>query len=288
MKRTLAIVLALVLGLTMFGIGAAATPAIEADVVLMALTRTESDAAFDQSRTFNATGGVFQDSSNFSAWNNNWRIMIGYEGTERAPIVINNSAVIGNATGGHGFRSVGPAAVDAGITVDTATAFQIRFETTGYENIRFSARQRSTGSGPQQFALAYSLNGPTGPFTPIANSTTGNVQSPSGFRDNAYTDFDFAAANTFTNFVLPATVADQAAVYLRVYMVNSTLEDRANGNTSINDIVVIGDEIYQEVLPGNDDGNCIWLTVLTIGGIILLVIVNGLAIFHFVRIVANV
>lgn len=284
MKRTLSILLALALSITMFGIGAVATEPVEADVVLMALTRTASNAAFDQNRTFNADSGVFAASSNLTAWNNNTQIMIGYDGTERTPIVINNAAVTGNTTDGNGWRSVSSAAIDAGITVNTATAFQIRFETTGYENIRFSARQRSTGSGPQQFALAYSLNGPTGPFTPIANSTTGNVQSPSAFRDNAYTDFDFAAANTFTNFVLPATVADQAAVYLRVYLVNSTLEDRANGNTSINDIVVIGDEMPVEPSTSSN----IWLTILAIVGVALLVFINVFAIFHFVRIVANV
>ncbi|MCL2195249.1 MAG: CotH kinase family protein, partial [Oscillospiraceae bacterium] len=232
--------MAMVLVFSTFAIAAAATTADTTDIVLMTLTRTESTAAATNNQ-FDADGGLFAAQAHLTAWNNNEQIAIGYDGRVRAPIVINNDAVNNNTVGGNGWRSVGPAEIDEGITVDTATAFQLRFETTAHENIRFTARQRSTGSGPQFFALAYSLGGATGPFTPIADTITANVQSPQGFRDNAYTDFDFAGANTFTNVALPTTLANQSVVYLRVYMINSTLGDRANGNTSINDIVVIGD-----------------------------------------------
>ncbi|MCL2194952.1 MAG: hypothetical protein FWB76_03275 [Oscillospiraceae bacterium] len=248
MKRILAIAMVVLLGVGIFVIGTAASPDnLATDVVLMALTRTGSYEVPDGANQFNADSGLFAAVSNLTAWNNNAQIAIGDPGNARAPIAIHNANVVGNAVGDNGFRSVGPMPIDDDVTVDTATAFQIRFETTDHENIRFTARQRSTGSGPQYFALAYRV-GSAGSFTAIAGTETGNVQSPSGFRDNAYTDFDFPGANTFTAFVLPAAVEDQAVVYLRVYMVNSTLADRTNGNTSINNIVIIGDEMADDLV----------------------------------------
>lgn len=209
--------------------------AIEQDTLLMSLTRVEENAAPNQANSFMADEGFFASSSYLTAWNNNQQITIGYQGTARAPIVINNAAVNNNTADGDGWRSVGSADIDYGITIETATAFQIRFETTGFENIRFSAAQSSTGSGPEFFALAYSIDGPTGPFTPIPNTSI-TVSRGGG---NNYA----ALSQTFNQVVLPYAVTNQSEVYLRIYMVDSTLANRANGNTSINDIKIIGDVI---------------------------------------------
>ena len=46
------------------------------------------------------------------------------------------------------------------------------------------------------------------------------------------------------------------------------------------------DEALAAVLAGNS-GSCIWLNLLAIGGIVLLSLVSGFAIFRFVRILAN-
>jgi len=211
----------------------AAAEAAQHDIPLMSLCRTQANAVPDSGRQFDADDGVFAGVSTLTAWNNNEQIVIGYQGSNRTPIVINNAAVNNNPAGGNGWRSVGPAAIDAGITVDTATAFQIKFETTGYENIRFSAAQKSTGSGPLSFALAYSVGSETGPFTAI----------PDSGRDVTRVSNDTYAALTpsYAAFELPAALEDQGEVYLRLYLADCALTDRANGNTSINDIEILGD-----------------------------------------------
>jgi predicted phosphodiesterase len=199
--------------------------AAETDEVLMSLTRTAANATADAGNRFNADAGVFADISNLTAWNNNEQKAIGYQGTNRTPIVFNNAAA-------GAWRSVGSASVDAGVTVDTASAFQIKFETTGYESIRFSCTQKSTGSGPESFALAYSIGIPTGPYTIIPESKHKNV--------TASNDTYAALAPSYVDFELPAEMADQSEVYLRVYMVDSALSNRSNGNTSINNIEIVG------------------------------------------------
>ena len=199
---------------------------VELDVVLMSLTRTAANALADPGNQFDADYGVFADESNLTAWNNNTQRVIGYQGSNRTPIVFNNAAA-------GAWQSVGTAAVDAGITVDTASAFQIKFETTGYENIRFSARQKSTGSGPESFMLAYSIESPTGPYIVIPDSRNDNVRVGN--------DTYAALQHSYVDFELPAELDNQTVVYLRVFMVDSALSNRSNGNTSINDIVIIGD-----------------------------------------------
>ena len=214
----------------------------ELDVVLMELVEMENDVAAEDNQ-FIATGGFFREVSNLTAWSGNEQRNIGFRGTVRAPIVLNNF--------GAGWRSVNPSVsaghLDFGVTVDTATAFQIRFETTGHENIRFSARQRSTGSGPDFFALAYRV-GSDGGFTSIANTTNSvSLQETTGFRTNSYEDLDWPGSQTFNEFRLPPEIENESVVYLRVYMresaIASTNNARTRGNTSINDIIIIGDEI---------------------------------------------
>ena len=226
-KKTLSFMLMLVMIFSMMTPLASAAEFLgaESDVVLMSLTRTAANAAADEGNQFNADSGVFADVSNLTAWNNNEQKVIGYQGSNRTPIVFNNAAA-------GAWQSVGPAAVDAGVTVDTASAFQIKFETTGYENIRLSASQKSTGSGPESFALAYSIGNPTGPYTAIADSQHKN--------STASNDTYAALQLSYVGFVLPAELADQTEVYLRVYMVESALSNRSNGNTSINDIEIVG------------------------------------------------
>ncbi|MCL2842386.1 MAG: putative Ig domain-containing protein, partial [Oscillospiraceae bacterium] len=201
--------------------------------VLVLLTQPVNIEA-EAGNRFNATGGYFMDVSHLTAWDNNVQRTIGSMGTqERTPIVFNNGATE------RGWQSVGDTVGGTDITVDTATAWQLRFETTGFENIRFSTQQKSTGSGPNEFALAYSLNGPNGPFIMIPDS----VAQPLRASDNSFEVFENPLTRTYVEFALPDTVANQGAVYLRIFGHNFTMEDRLNGNTSINHIVVIGDAI---------------------------------------------
>ena len=213
------------------------TPPEGIDVTLMSLTRPENiaaDVVHENWTQFNADSGVFAAVSHLTGWDNGIRQRIGPTGSAaRTPIVFNN----GETAGARGWHGVGPAAADAGITIETATAWQVRFETTGYENIRFSAQQKSTGSGPDSFALAYSLTGPTGPFIAIPNSAA----QPLRIGNDTFEVFEDPRTHTYVEFALPAAVADQGAVYLRVYCYDLQITNRPNGNTSINNIVVIGD-----------------------------------------------
>ena len=222
---SLVLQISLIFGMLTPSVGLVAQTVEETDVVLMSLTRTAVNATADAGNQFNADYGIYADAASLTAWTNNEQKVIGYLGTNRTPIVFNNSEA-------GAWRSVGPADVDAGVTIDTASAFQIKFETTGYESILFSCSQKSTGSGPEFFALAYSIGNPTGPYTAIDDSK--KVIYRTG--DDTYA----ALQPSYVNFPLPEELNDQEEVYLRVYMVDSTLSNRSNGNTSINDIVIIG------------------------------------------------
>lgn len=182
---------------------------------------------------FAATSGVFQEYGRLTAWSGNVQRLIGANGTQRTPVVFNHRSIPG------GWRSAGSAVIDYGVTIDTASAFQIEFRTTGYENIRFSCAQKSTGSGPEAFRIAYSIGSPEEPFIDIAGS---GMVAPKEAANNTYA----ALHPTYIDFTLPAEIENQDTVYLRVYLVNSTYDSisgRKNGNTSINDISIVGDSI---------------------------------------------
>jgi hypothetical protein len=200
----------------------------------MALTRPTATAAEPGNR-FNADSGIYASESNLTAWDNNTQIVIG--GTGRTPIVINNGSLAAASTNWQAASVSG---------VDNASAFEIKFRTTGHKDIRFSASQKSTGSGPDTFKLAYRI-GPTGPFIPIDNSTV----TPPRLSNDTYS----ALGKTYDGFLLPAALNDQDEVYIRVYFDGITNLGR-NGNTSINDIVIkgvaLGDD---EPVYGDVDGD---------------------------------
>ena len=121
-------------------------------------------------------------------------------------------------------------------------------DTTGFENITFSAYQSSTDAAPRDWRIAYRI-GSTGDFTAI-----GDVASLSLPRD--------VLRPTFANIQLPAAVNNQQNVYLKIFVAsNITLDERpANlgngGNTSINNIIIRGDEI-----GGNNETPQYWIDV---------------------------
>jgi len=203
------------------------------DIVLVEIARTENLAAADINNSFLATGGYFRGVSNLTAWSEDVQRVIGTVGTTaRAPMVFNNFP--------DGWRAVNHTNANLRVSdIGDASAFQIRFATEGFENIRFSARQRSTGSGPDLFSLAFRV-GSTGDWISVADTLTTNRQSPEGYRNDNMTGFDWDGSQSFDEFVLPADVADNAVVYLRLYMRNATVAI-TGGNTSINDIVILGD-----------------------------------------------
>ncbi|WP_372632309.1 choice-of-anchor I family protein [Cohnella sp.] len=215
---------------------ATAGGAVNTELMGLKVEANNAAAAFDYevipgTSHFTATGGLYPDNFKLTAWSENQQVLIGYAGSNRTPVVLNNGSLSAN-----GWQSADSAMVDADASVANASAFQIQFKTAGYENIKFSSSQKSTKSGPESFALAYSIGNPTGPFTPIAGS---KINAPKEAATDAYSDL----RPVYTDFSLPAELNDKDEVYLRVYLVDSAISGTKNGNTSINDIVITGDAI---------------------------------------------
>ena len=201
------------------------TAATGKDVTLMSLTRTAAASA-DSGNQFNADSGVYASVSTLTAWSNSVQVDIG--GTGRTPVVIN-----------HGGRKWQTAQEDG---INNASAFQIKFKTVDYENIRFSCRQKSTASGPDFFSLAYRI-GAQGGFTAIPGSYAGSVNI-TGSSNDTYSAYDDPVKNTtstYTSFVLPVEMEDEDEVYLRIYVDGPTSVGAGSGNTSINNILITGD-----------------------------------------------
>gem|GEM_PF-3488190 len=225
-KKLLSLILAITFMLPLVQTGAA-TSGLATGELLMSLTRENpgDTNAGVENRILADTGF----SGELTAWNNNEQVIIGIgTATNRTPIAINNNQTL--ATLGWYPVSVGD--------IDTATAFQIKFSTTGYEDIRFSATQKSTGSGPDEFVLAYSLDGIS--FTEIADSRTGTgaIGAVPRVSNDTYT----ALQQTYYKFELPAVFDDQAEIFLRVCF-DGKDDLGANGNTSINDIRITSGDI---------------------------------------------
>ena len=188
-------------------------------VLLVALKRESATVMADPGNKFNADEGIYADVSELTAWDNNQQIVIGSNGsTERTPIVINNAETV-TTNGWQPANEVG---------IDDATAFQLKFSTKGHEDITFSCTQKSTGSGPDTFRLAYRI-GSTGSFTPVENSLVHPVRVSNDSYD--------ALQPTYDEFSLPITMSNQDVVYLRIYFDGANGLGR-NGNTSINDIKI--------------------------------------------------
>lgn len=122
------------------------------------------------------------------------------------------------------------------ITANNSAGWIITLNTLGYKNIKFTAEQASSTSGPGEFKLAYRL-GTTGDWT-----TFGGTGKVSALSDDGYT------ALTFNNIVLPPAMEGRTLVQLKVYISSDVARIGGvspfaanNGNTSINKITFVGD-----------------------------------------------
>jgi len=127
-----------------------------------------------------------------------------------------------------------PLPAGTGVTVQNSAAWIITLNTTGYENIRFSAEQASSNNGPGEFGLAWRV-GTAGNWTLIPNAEVVYTDLPQG-------DTFF---QTFHNLALPSGVENQAVVQIRVWISSDVNRQGATlgtgtGNTSINNIVFAG------------------------------------------------
>jgi alpha-tubulin suppressor-like RCC1 family protein len=231
-KRVLSLALTLVMVLAPTPVPS--TTAVLPQHVLFSLNRTANTVA-DAGNRFDALSQVSAD-AHLTAWDNNRQVSIGSSGSDtRTPIVFNNGSLAGTAPD-NGWKAASV------FGVDNASAFELKFSTEFSSNIHFSCLQKSTGSGPDTFKLAYRI-GPSGAFTPIKNSTV----TPVRVGNDTYS----ALAQTYNGFILPAAMNNQNEVYLRVYFDGLTTLGR-NGNTSINNIVIRGNMPFEDCTAGCD------------------------------------
>jgi hypothetical protein len=127
----------------------------------------------------------------------------------------------------------------AGLAWTVGDGWEIKFSAAGYENLKFSAKQKATASGPAQFNLEYKI-GAAGSYSQIPSSDVIAV----GVGD----DTDAALQTTYNEFSLPSALNDKSEVYIKVTLRNkltaggSILND-GNGNTAINNIKIEGDTL---------------------------------------------
>ncbi|WP_108530517.1 Ig-like domain-containing protein [Paenibacillus elgii] len=137
-----------------------------------------------------------------------------------------------------GFTSGGPGSVQ----VDSANNWTVQgywkasFATNGYSNITISSKQYSSGTGPKNFKLQYSLDGSTWKDVAGGAITVGNATWAGGVLDKVQ---------------LPADANDQSLLYVKWLLVNdesarngtgSYTNDKiaATGTSRIADVVVEG------------------------------------------------
>jgi len=127
---------------------------------------------------------------------------------------------------------------DGSLTLENSAGWVITLNTTGYENIAFSAYQSSSNNGPRDFRLAYRL-GTSGTWTVFGGGGTVTAMGDSP---------GFDMGRTFDNVPLPATVNNQAVVQVRVWMASTASRGTGSltatgGNTSLNNILFAGTAI---------------------------------------------
>ena len=124
------------------------------------------------------------------------------------------------------------------LEIEDSAGWVITLDTTGYENIMFSAYQSSSNNGPRDFRLAYRI-GDSGAWTVFGGEGTVTVQGDGPGNPQ------LVLGQTFANVPLPATVNNQAAVQVRVWISSTAPRGTGNltatgGNTSLNHIVFAG------------------------------------------------
>lgn len=146
-----------------------------------------------------------------------------------------NSAqtITNNATGTTSFPTgssgtcTSPYILNSGWNSGSGTRYwQLGLVSTGYSGLSVAFSVRSSGTGPRDFKLQYSITSPS-----------------SGFMDVAGGDYMSTSTSCIDyNIALPTEVNDQAAVYLRFIMTSNTSQNggtvAAGGTNGLDNIVV--------------------------------------------------
>lgn len=107
--------------------------------------------------------------------------------------------------------------------------WMVSFTTAGMSNMKLSSKQRSSGTGPRDFKVQYSIDNNNWSDIFAAEVTVGN-----NFSDGVLSDL-----------VLPSTLNNQALVYLRWIMTSNTNVNGTSGTggtSRIDDIIITGDQ----------------------------------------------
>jgi len=228
MKKLITITLALMLSLGAWANGATPT-------VISAWNYATQTASMPENN-WPATSGVVTGTNLQFFYASEAQATLGHADRN----AVNVSNIGGNAVANGWFLTpdgVGNATVPREpITAQNAAGWVITLNTTGFEDITFSASQAATGSGPRDFALAYRI-GTTGVWTPFGDI----VAIP----DEGGTGAANPLSLTFDEIALPANVNDEVVVQLKVFIATAynrggTALAANNGNTSINNIVFSG------------------------------------------------
>ncbi|MCL2194116.1 MAG: hypothetical protein FWB78_12080, partial [Treponema sp.] len=189
-----------------------------------------------------ATSGTLAMETNLEFfYANEHRATLGRNQEDRAAVNVPNNA-------GGWFPGTRPAeGTRVDVTVEESAGWVITLNTTGYEDIMFSAYQSSSNNGPKDFRLAYRI-GRDGTWTVFGDAVTVTAQGD----DGGSPQNPAPPSQTFDNVLLPSTVDNEAVVQVRVWITSNARRsdgvfhlDPAGGNTSMNYIVFTGTAIEQ-------------------------------------------
>ncbi len=126
--------------------------------------------------------------------------------------------------------------------------WQLSLSTTGYENLTLTAQTRSSGTGPRDFKVTYSLDSGT-----TWTDVTGGSYAVTGT----------ALSNYMTTLTLPAEAANAGSLLIR-FIMTSNISSRAGtgtyaadeavasgGTSNINNIVITGTEMQSTTRVGD-------------------------------------
>jgi len=170
---------------------------------------------------------------------------------------VNSGAVIisQGGTSALGFTFVGATMLSAHATNWNSGAntkwWQIEINTVGFQNLAISSRQRSSGTGPRDFALQYRI-GAAGVWTAVPNGAI-------SIADN----FISGALNSVP---LPVACENQAALFLRWIMTSNVNVGGGSvattGTSRIDDIQIVANSTdhFRSIASGNWHDLAIWQT----------------------------
>ncbi|HRH37472.1 MAG TPA: PKD domain-containing protein, partial [Flavobacteriales bacterium] len=162
---------------------------------------------------------------------------VGADAVADAGIAANSTKTISTVGGTGTVLYTSGGATTNSASADTWTSgsgvkyWQVELETTGFSQVAVSSKQRSSGTGPRDFALEYKI-GAGGTWTAVGGGTVlvGN--------DVAMT------IGSLSNVQLPVACSNQASVFLRWIMTSNTSQNggtvAGTGTSRIDDIVITG------------------------------------------------